>query len=168
MLRSTSSQNTGKTPGWTVPQNSRKPQKRSRPWNLARPPEMTAFPRKYESPVNPRSTWNSVNSLLGVGSTVDCLLLSYSCPAKIPPAPPGYHPENSFNINLDVLENAGITSSESTLMKTQLCWAGHLSRMHDHRLDYTIRRTLDRSLQQRRTEKALQRHAKDGTQCLQH
>ena len=97
---------------------------------------------------------------LGVGSTVDCLLLSYSCPVKIPPALPVYHPKNSFNINLDVLENAGITSGESILMKTQLCWEGHVFRMPDHCLDHTIRRTLDRSPQQKQD--------KQGTQCLQH
>ena len=129
---------------------------------------MTAFPERCESTVNPRSTRNSVHSLLGVGSTVDCLFLSYSCPVKILPALLEYHPDNSFHMNLDVLENAGITSRESNLMKTQLCWTRHVSRMPDRRLDHTIWRTLDRLLQQRRTEKALQRHAKEGTQCLQH
>lgn len=129
---------------------------------------MTAFLQKYESTVNPRYTGNSVNSLLGVRSTVNCILMSYSLPIKILPGLPVYHPENLFNLNLDVVENAGITSRESNFIKKQLCWARHVSRMPDHRLDYTIRRTLDRSPQQRRTEKALQRQAKEGTQCLQH
>jgi len=37
---------------------------------------------------------------------IDVIFVTYKCF----PGPPVYHPENSFNINLDVLENAGITS----------------------------------------------------------
>ena len=124
---------------------------------------MTAFPPKYESPVNPRSAWTSVNSLFfrcWEHGRLSIAIIFMSCKGEIPPALPVYHPKNSFNINLDVLENAGITSGESILMKTQLCWAGHVFRMPDHCLDHTIRRTLDRSPQQRQD--------KQGTQCLQH
>lgn len=95
-----------------------------------------AFSQKYESTAAPRSTWNSVNSLLGV------IFVSYK----------------------DSASAACVPSWEFI----QLAGQDTFSRMPDHRLDYTIRRTLDRSLQQRDTEKALQRHAKDGTQCLQH
>ena len=36
--------------------------------------------------------------------------------------------------NFVVLEQAEITSIEAILLKSQLRWAGHVSRMHDHRL----------------------------------
>jgi len=41
---------------------------------------------------------------------------------------------NDYITNVEVLERAGITSIEAMLMKTQLHWAGHVSRMEDHRL----------------------------------
>ncbi|XP_071510462.1 uncharacterized protein [Diadema antillarum] len=41
---------------------------------------------------------------------------------------------NDFVTNIKVLELAETTSIEATLMKTQLRWAGHVSRMEDHRL----------------------------------
>ena len=77
---------------------------------------MMAFSQKYESTAAPRSKSNSVNSLLGV------IFVSYKDSASAACV----HPENSFNINLDVLENAEITSRESNLTKTQLGWAGHV------------------------------------------
>ena len=36
--------------------------------------------------------------------------------------------------NVEVLEQAEITSIEAILLKSQLRWAGHISRMDDHRL----------------------------------
>ncbi|KAJ7416834.1 hypothetical protein WISP_68266 [Willisornis vidua] len=36
--------------------------------------------------------------------------------------------------NVSVLEQAGVTSKEAMLMRTQLCWARHISRMEDHHL----------------------------------
>ena len=41
---------------------------------------------------------------------------------------------SDYITNVEVLERAGITSIEAMLMKTQLRWAGHVSRMEDHRL----------------------------------
>ena len=40
--------------------------------------------------------------------------------------------------NVDVLERAGIESIEAMLLKQQLRWAGHISRMEDHRLPKQI------------------------------
>ena len=39
-----------------------------------------------------------------------------------------------FVTNVEVLEQAKITSIEAMLLKSQLRWAGHVSRMEDHRL----------------------------------
>ena len=36
--------------------------------------------------------------------------------------------------NVEVLQQAGVTSIEAMLLKTQLRWAGHVSRMEVHRL----------------------------------
>ena len=41
---------------------------------------------------------------------------------------------SDFVTNNEVLKQAGITSVEATLMKIQLRWVGHVSRMEDHRL----------------------------------
>ncbi|XP_078612812.1 uncharacterized protein LOC144882704 [Branchiostoma floridae x Branchiostoma japonicum] len=41
---------------------------------------------------------------------------------------------SDYITNVEVLEQAEIPSIEATLMKTQLRWAGHVSRMEDHRL----------------------------------
>jgi exonuclease III len=41
---------------------------------------------------------------------------------------------SDFVTNTEVLKQAGITSVEATLMKIQLRWVGHVSRMEDHRL----------------------------------
>lgn len=41
---------------------------------------------------------------------------------------------STFRTNSEVLEQAGITSIEAMLLKNQLRWAGHVSRMEDHRL----------------------------------
>ena len=41
---------------------------------------------------------------------------------------------SDYITNVEVLQQAGITSVEAMLMKTQLRWAGHVSRMEDHRL----------------------------------
>ena len=41
---------------------------------------------------------------------------------------------NDFVTNIEVLEMAKATSSEAMLLKTQLRWAGHVSRMEDQRL----------------------------------
>ena len=41
---------------------------------------------------------------------------------------------SDYITNVEVLQQAGITSIEAMLMKTQLRWAGHVSRMEDHRL----------------------------------
>ena len=41
---------------------------------------------------------------------------------------------SDFVTNIDVLEMAKVTSIEAMLLKTQLGWAGHVSRMEDHRL----------------------------------
>ena len=41
---------------------------------------------------------------------------------------------SDFVTNIKVLEQAGVPSIEATLIKAQLCWAGHISRMEDHRL----------------------------------
>jgi len=41
---------------------------------------------------------------------------------------------SDYLTNVEVLEKAGITSIEATLLKIQLRWAGHVSRMEDHRL----------------------------------
>ena len=41
---------------------------------------------------------------------------------------------SDFVNNLTVLEQANITSIEAMLLKVQLRWAGHVSRMEDHRL----------------------------------
>ena len=40
--------------------------------------------------------------------------------------------------NVEVLERANTTSIEATLLKTQLRWAGHVSRMEDHRLPKAV------------------------------
>jgi len=40
---------------------------------------------------------------------------------------------SDYITNVEVLERTGITSIEAMLMKTQLRWAGHVSRMEDHR-----------------------------------
>ncbi|KAJ7410863.1 hypothetical protein WISP_106036 [Willisornis vidua] len=39
-----------------------------------------------------------------------------------------------YMTNVSVLEQAGDTSIEAMLMRTQLCWAGHVSRMENYRL----------------------------------
>ena len=41
---------------------------------------------------------------------------------------------SDFVTNIEVLEMAKVTSIEAMLIKTQLRWAGHVSRMEDHRL----------------------------------
>ena len=41
---------------------------------------------------------------------------------------------SDYITNVEVLERAGITSIKAMLMKTQLCWAAHVSRMEDHHL----------------------------------
>ena len=41
---------------------------------------------------------------------------------------------SAFVTNVEVLERAGVTSIETMLLKSQLRWAGHVSRMQDHRL----------------------------------
>ena len=41
---------------------------------------------------------------------------------------------SDYVTNTEVLERAGITSIEAMLLKIQLRWAGHVSRMEDHRL----------------------------------
>lgn len=41
---------------------------------------------------------------------------------------------SDYVTNVEVLEQAEITSIEAMLLKTQLRWAGHVSRMKDHRL----------------------------------
>ena len=41
---------------------------------------------------------------------------------------------SDYVTNVEVLERANTTSIEATLLKTQLRWAGHVSRMDDHRL----------------------------------
>ena len=41
---------------------------------------------------------------------------------------------SDFVTNVEVLEQAVITSIEAMLLKSQLRWAGHVSRMDDHRL----------------------------------
>ena len=41
---------------------------------------------------------------------------------------------SDFVTNIEVLEMAKVTSIEAMLLKTQLRWAGHVSRMEDHRL----------------------------------
>ncbi|XP_072163919.1 uncharacterized protein [Diadema setosum] len=69
---------------------------------------------------------------------------------------------NDFITNIKVLELAETTSIEATLMKTQLRWAGHVSRMEDHRLPKVMlyataafeddrRARLNRKRQQRKT-----------------
>ncbi|CAH1249728.1 Hypp8672 [Branchiostoma lanceolatum] len=45
---------------------------------------------------------------------------------------------SDYVTNVEVLERAEITSIEAMLMKTQLRWAGHVSRMEDHRLPKII------------------------------
>ncbi|KAJ7424966.1 hypothetical protein WISP_26003 [Willisornis vidua] len=42
--------------------------------------------------------------------------------------------EFADDIKLGDADNAGVTSIEAVLMRTQLCWAGHSSRMEDHHL----------------------------------
>ncbi|KAI8506556.1 hypothetical protein Bbelb_159830 [Branchiostoma belcheri] len=41
---------------------------------------------------------------------------------------------SDFLTNVEVLEKAGTCSTEAMLLKTQLRWAGHVSRMEEHRL----------------------------------
>ena len=41
---------------------------------------------------------------------------------------------SEYVTNVEVLEQAETTSIESMLLKVQLHWAGHVSRMEDHRL----------------------------------
>ena len=41
---------------------------------------------------------------------------------------------SDYVTNVEVLEQAEITSIEAMLLKSQLRWAGHVSRMEDHRL----------------------------------
>lgn len=41
---------------------------------------------------------------------------------------------SDYVTNVEVLEQAGIASIEAMLLKSQLRWAGHVSRMEDHRL----------------------------------
>ena len=41
---------------------------------------------------------------------------------------------SDYITNVEVLQQAGITSVEAMVMKTQIRWAGHVSRMEDHRL----------------------------------
>ena len=41
---------------------------------------------------------------------------------------------SAFVNNIEVLEMAKVTSIEAMLLKAQLRWAGHVSRMEDHRL----------------------------------
>jgi len=41
---------------------------------------------------------------------------------------------SDFVTNIEVLERAEVNSIEAMLLKTQLRWAGHVSRMEDHRL----------------------------------
>ena len=45
---------------------------------------------------------------------------------------------SDFITNAEVLEQAGINSIEAMLLKTQLRWAGHVSRMEDHRLPKVV------------------------------
>ncbi|KAJ7425773.1 hypothetical protein WISP_21882 [Willisornis vidua] len=40
--------------------------------------------------------------------------------------------------NVSVLQQAGVTSIEAMLMRTQPCWAGHISRMEDHCLSKIV------------------------------
>ncbi|KAI8515737.1 hypothetical protein Bbelb_065500 [Branchiostoma belcheri] len=41
---------------------------------------------------------------------------------------------SDYITNVEVLERAGILSIDATLLNIQLRWAGHVSRMEDHRL----------------------------------
>ena len=45
---------------------------------------------------------------------------------------------SDYITNIIVLERADITSIEAMLLKIQLCWAGHVARMEDHRLPKII------------------------------
>ncbi|KAJ7406292.1 hypothetical protein WISP_134706 [Willisornis vidua] len=42
-------------------------------------------------------------------------------------------PWSDYVTNVSVLEQTGVTSIKAMLLRMQLCWAGHISRMEDHR-----------------------------------
>ena len=50
---------------------------------------------------------------------------------------------SDYITNVEVLQQAGITSVEAMLMKTQLRWAGHVSRIEDHRLPKIVLYTVN-------------------------
>ncbi|KAJ7396403.1 hypothetical protein BTVI_145489 [Pitangus sulphuratus] len=54
----------------------------------------------------------------------------------LPSALPPYNPKHPLDYvtNASVLEQAAVTSIEAMLLRTQLRWAGHISRMQDYRL----------------------------------
>jgi len=49
-------------------------------------------------------------------------------------SPPSSTNWSDFDTDIEVLEQAEVTGIEAMFLKTQLRWAGHVSRMDDHRL----------------------------------
>ena len=81
-------------------------------------PQVVLFCDKHHGPSPPPLTHTSNTLIYSVICMWMCWWIHWS----------------DFITNLMVLDQAGITTIEAMLMKSQLRWAGHVSRMEHHRL----------------------------------
>ena len=74
-----------------------------------------------------------------------------------------------YSIVEEVLEQAGIISIEAMLLETQLRWAGHVSRMEDHRLPkIVLYEELSAGHRNRSTKEEIQRISEEIPVSLPH
>ena len=72
---------------------------------------------------------------------LDHILPPHQTPIAFPSALPLHHPHihwSDFVTNVEVLEQAEVPSIEAMLLKCQLRWAGHVTRMEEHLLPKII------------------------------